>query len=434
MKIKKGVLTLICFSLLVINVPLTTSDVTGNISEKKWTVMYYFGGDQEWDWQSVNQLIDIFLNATITLSPHINLVILGDWTRNFYAYAQITKLRRAKFVVEDIAEINTGNYTTLRDYVLRCKTEYPAERYYLHIHGHGHAWYGACPDCKTNDTENPNDMLTMNEIHKALDESGGVDILEFTNCRMGNLEAAYELRNCTKVYIGSEDEVTTAAPFSLMLGELRVLRDNYYKSNIKIAEIFIKKLRVPYTYTFTPSYLIMGLIYALKYHYFTSISGLIYNKFTMSAIRTDALDDVSTAIDDLAHLLVANREDYQILVTNVRSQADDFPPVYNPDNYKGAFVDVYNFADVLNTLAFKASKQELYRTTRNIKRSMEKAVIAEWHQVGHKQAQGLTLYFPFNNSDIYPWSGSWNLHNYTTFNLEFTANTYWDEFLTAYLT
>jgi hypothetical protein len=46
----------------------------------------------------------------------------------------------------------------------------------------------------------------MHDMQEALSKNGGVDFVLFTApCLMGAIESVYELRNCAKVYIGSEN-------------------------------------------------------------------------------------------------------------------------------------------------------------------------------------------------------------------------------------
>jgi hypothetical protein len=99
---------------------------------------------------------------------------------------------------DDWGEVNMGDDATLRNFIIYCKSNYPADKYFLSVYNHGAGWQGACGD-----RTNSNDILTMNEFQKGLFESGGVDILCFTGaCNMGNVECVYELRDLMDVYIG----------------------------------------------------------------------------------------------------------------------------------------------------------------------------------------------------------------------------------------
>lgn len=384
-------------------------------SEKEWTLMLYFGGDQEEEWPEAKQMIDMALNSSYILNSKINVVFLIDFGKAFFGRMKITRSCLAKFeIIEEFEEINVGNYTTLRDFILRSKTDYPAERYFLHIHGHGAGWYGGCFDSETNETNLDTDHLTMNEMRRALDESGGVDIVEYTNCLMGSFESAYELQDCTEIYIGSEESVDFFTPALAVLYNIRILRRCYHMTNIEIAERIVERFRIFNPYLLTPLYL---------------LHGTIHNRFTMSAVRTDKLDGVCIAVDDLAREFIENIDDYKDIITEARLQSEDFPGFEYP---LGSLIDLYHYSDLLQK-SCETSESDLYIATQNVKQSLDEAVISEWHQNGHKHAHGLSLFFPPDNSDVHLNTSILNMNNYKSCKLEFTKDTQWDEFLALYL-
>ena len=432
---RKLILTMIITILLTSNSVIVLANFENKSSEKKeWTYMMYFGGDQEWEWKEAEKIVDISMNLSIFLNNKINVVCLVDFGEAFYGYAKHFRNFRANFhILEKYDEINCGNYSTLKDFVVRCKKDYPAERYFLHIHGHGSAWYGACPDTDTNESGVDHDILTMQEIHKALDESGGVNILEFTNCYMGNLESAYELRNCTKVYIGSEEACETFTPAITLLYNIKILQRNYYKSSMKIAEKIINQFKrgLFYMYRFTPIYLFKGLAESLKnFQKFNSY--YIMNSFTMSAIETEKLGEVGESINVLSTAMISDLENCRHFINNTRFHSDYF---MGSTSSNAALIDIYHFAKLLNEKAYEISNSDFCNATDRVMKSIDEAVIAEWHQCGHKNAHGLTIFFPPDKSEIFfpPSSNKLNMQNYTVLDLEFTNDTQWDEFLELYL-
>ena len=248
-------------------------------------------------------------------------------------------------ILEEYDEINCGNYTTLRDFILRCKKEFPAERYFLHIHGHGYAWYGACCDNDTNDTEFPKDRLTMKEIRTALEESGGVDILEFTNCVMGNLESAYELRNCTEFYIGSESGVDTFSPAVALINNLKMFRCSYFRSTEIIAKKVVQSFKYGlfHLYRFSPVYFILNVLNLYNYNRY-------HKDFTFSTIKTIKLEKVCNAMDEFSEFLINDIDKYKNIISNVRNQTEDFGL---------PLIDIYHFAELLKKEANKLQNLDL---------------------------------------------------------------------------
>ncbi len=432
---RKLILTMVITILLISNSLIVLANFENKtIDKKEWTYMIYAGGDQEGEWPEAEKILDTIMNLSFFLNNKINIVFLMDFGEAFSGYAKHFRKFRANFhILEKYDEINCGNYSTLKNFVLRCKKDYPAERYFLHIHGHGSAWYGACPDTDTNESGVDYDILTMQEIHNALDESGGVDILEFTNCYMGNLESAYELRNCTKVYIGSQEACETYTPAITLLYNIKILQRNYYRSSEKIAEKIIKEFKYGlfYIYRFTPIYLLKGLKESLKNRQKLD-SYYIKNEFTMSAIKTEKLGDVTNSINVLSKTMMSDLKNCSDFINYTRFHSDYF---MGSTSSNAALIDIYHFAKLLNEKSYELSNSELYKATDNVMKSIDEAVITEWHQCGHKNAHGLTIFFPPDKSELYysPFSNKLNMQNYTSLDLEFTNDTQWDEFLGLYL-
>ena len=438
---KLGAVILIII-LLLLNVE-AGSAINKNISndkEKEWTYMVFAGGDDlKNPMLSLDPFIDLLMNISIPFNGKINIVCLydGNCAENgtaFYGRLKRVGLFRAKLeIVEEYEELNFLNYTTLRDFIIRCKAEYPANRYFLHIHSHGWAWAGAIHDQVTDEGKNSlKKALTMNEIHKALDESGGVDILEFSSCYMGSFESAYELRNCTDFYIGSEEKSEISMAFYTFLNDLRILQRYSYMPSEIIVKKLVNRFRISHPYRFTPFDIVLGLLSSLTNGQ-RLVSNYYYNHpsidSTLSAVRTDKLDDVCEAIDNLSELFIENLDAYRDIITAARIQSEDFPGFYLPI---GKMVDIYDFADLLIKNNFKKLNPELHNISQEIKNSLEEAIIANWAQIGHKNAHGLSLFFPHSHNFSYDLP-HWDMQNYTTHKLEFKDNTCWDEFLGNYL-
>ncbi len=414
------------------------SDYTLSKVEKEWTYMLYVGGDDiDWGFEPVQLLTDMLANLSvpILLNRNVEIVFLLDFGRAFLGhFKRIGPLRAKMETIEEYEEINFGNYTTLRDFIIRCKTDYPAKRYFLHMHGHGRAWYGANDDDIPGEGDIEYDQLTMNEVHQALEESGGVDILQFTNCNMASFESAYELRNCTEIYIASEEGSAGFTPFIAVFNNMRILNRHFYRSTPVIAKKMVNYFKISHPYRFTPYMLMMGMLISLKNRQQFKLSDYNYYHFTMSAVRTDKLDEVCEAINDLSEMFIANLGEYKDLITVARLQANDFPDFIYPIS---KLVDIYHFADLLDTYVYEEFSPQLHTAIQNLKNSLDESVIANWVQIGHKDAYGLSLFFPYSHNysgySGYIPSSKWSMQNYTTLNLDFVDDTHWDEFLEKYL-
>ncbi len=168
------------------------------VGNKKWTWMYY----NDLDYANTTPLgydrMEEFAKEAYS-AENLDVIVLED-TYDDTAKIWYIDNEHNKILLKELGEVNMSNYTTLRDFLNYGKENFTAERYLLSTSGHSAGWKGACIDQTNNGS-----FLTMDGFQKALDDVGGVDLICFKSCSMGAVESAYELRNCTEVYIGNED-------------------------------------------------------------------------------------------------------------------------------------------------------------------------------------------------------------------------------------
>ena len=118
----------------------------------------------------------------------------------------------------------------------------------------------------------------MVEMRKALDASGGVDLILFSApCLMGALESVYEVRNYCDIYIGSQNN----SSYSYWKWTMRRISDSL-NINPDIESIDLAKLIIENIYFFRSS--------AHPYE----------SELTMSAIETSKIETVVQAFDEVA--------------------------------------------------------------------------------------------------------------------------------------
>ncbi|MEM2047518.1 MAG: clostripain-related cysteine peptidase, partial [Candidatus Jordarchaeales archaeon] len=98
------------------------------------------------------------------------------------------------------SELNMGDPTTLENFTRYVKQHFPAERYALNLWNHGNGVLGVCIDESDN-----YDNLEYDEIFRALNSTGGVDVLFYFSCLTACLENFYTIANVTKVAVASEE-------------------------------------------------------------------------------------------------------------------------------------------------------------------------------------------------------------------------------------
>ena len=131
---KLGVIIIVSiFLFLSLDTGSTINQQNITDEKKEWTYIYYLGGD-DLSYPLMNfsdRTIDLITKIPIPYNNKINAVGLIDLGKSFLCNFKRVGLFRAKIeIIEEYDELNFLNYTTLRDFILRCKAEYPAERYF----------------------------------------------------------------------------------------------------------------------------------------------------------------------------------------------------------------------------------------------------------------------------------------------------------------
>ncbi|MHA1211246.1 MAG: clostripain-related cysteine peptidase, partial [Candidatus Heimdallarchaeota archaeon] len=130
----------------------------------------------------------------------MNIIVLFD-----YPYSPTTPNGDAKMYeitssgvnkIADMGAKNMGSWTTLRNFIQYCKTNYPAYHYSLNLVDHGRGYAGFCYDYHAT---HPyweyalGDCLEVNEVELALSIEGGVDVLFLDTCSGGSFEVAWQM-------------------------------------------------------------------------------------------------------------------------------------------------------------------------------------------------------------------------------------------------
>lgn len=393
----------------------------GNITEssiKKWTWLFYNDADfKHGQYEGFNPMNSTaFYNVTFTdetfSGENIDMIILED------PFGSPSKMwyideNHNKILLEELGEVNMGDFNTLKDFIQYGKENYPSERYFLSVYNHGGGWNGACID----DTSN-GDILTMDEFQQALKEVGGVNVICFTGpCSMGSLESAYELRDYTDLIIGSED-ISGYVYWQGTVGYICNLLNE--KPDVSIDELGNEVIEN-----------IKKMDY--KNYIIPNIGNRIWLErvklcVTMSAIKTNALDNVAIAIDEfvitLMHKMNTSRfTKFQIGL--VRQMTKSFGiPILPLILIKGIDIDIYDFSKKCSLVFF--SDSNIKQSAKTVMDSIDEAVVANLYGLTQIGSYGLSIFFPsrfFYNS---------NFADLYTSKLDFANNTCWDEFLEFY--
>jgi clostripain len=393
-------------------VTLAGIDVTGiNFTgsgfdgSRPWTLMYYIAADSDADLESV-LTIEYFLLKEASSNPNVTIVafwdgMVSDARYDVFSPSGITRVMKG--------ELNTGDPTTLKQFVEWAQGTYPADHYALVISDHGSGVSGVAYDYHL---PNPGkDSLTPSEIKQALTNISKLDIVYMDACLMGTIESMYQLRGLAEYYVGSE-AVTWGSirPDWYTLGYHE--DGNGWQINIS-----------PIGNSTTSKQLAIAMA--------QSYAGIAKHKYerpsTISVVNLDSVDDVKTATSTLASLLKDHMTELHDKIRTIKSSYTLQHFDSNGDNDitdADEYVDLYQFAELVQS---NISQTEIKNAANQLMTSLHNFIVdnEEWsgsftkdgksHTWLHGNSHGVSIFFPNYSRSFY--KDGW---------LDFTAGTEWN--------
>ena len=176
---------------------------------KEWTFMVYSCADCDLEGFQLGYLVNM---AAVGSTAEVNIVVqmdridgfvssYGDWTdcKRFYVTQGLTPA--SENAIDSLGEVNMGDPNTLLDFLNWAVQDYPANRYFAMIIGHG--WLdGVCPDWTSHDILTPLEIQwALNQVKSGLGVE--VDVIGFEACQHSALEILYELGDSPELVIAS---------------------------------------------------------------------------------------------------------------------------------------------------------------------------------------------------------------------------------------
>ncbi|KYK29248.1 hypothetical protein AYK20_06055 [Thermoplasmatales archaeon SG8-52-1] len=376
----------------IIGAEKITRQTEKNIRDLEWTIMIYLNGDNA---LSVAQGVILEEIRQVGSTAELQLAVLidqnqDDDTKLYYIIG--TTLVQQSWP----SESSMDDADTIKDFVLKVQSDYPANHYELIISSNkGSGWQGICWD-----DHGDGIMITMPELLDALNQitnngADKLDILGIETCMTGNTEVAYQIRNCVDIFI--------AYP------ECGVIGDWPY------SEAFNDLIATP---AMTPSEYAIATV-----EYFVPKNYPQYDMITtMAATELSYLDELADQINDLAVEFMTNLDEYREQITSALESARIYALLWDIDYY----IDFYNFLELLTI-----NDPNVVDLKDNIMSIMDSAVIANKHLIDDP-SHGLSIYFPRRSSD---YNDSLRYDELPSPYEEtlFAIDTQWDEFLKNYL-
>lgn len=367
--------------------------VLPDLSEREWTILVYLDADNDLEKEGIEDFLEM---SSVGSDEDVNVVVQldripgydssnEDWTGTMRFLVEPGMMPISENAVMDLGELNMGDPDTLADFVSWGVTHYPAKKYSLILWDHGGGWSGAiCWD----DTSHY-DALTMAEVETALSEvasSSGerMDMLGYDACLMAMAEVMYETIEYVDDVVASEDlEPLDGWPYDTFLADLVAVPT---MSPANLSEIIVDR----YMQSYGPS-----------------------QQICLSAVDMTAAQAMYDAIECFAQELILALPNHKETIEHCRLNTTAFDYFMYVDLYRFA----WNVGDIYTTAGLNMAADDLTA-------AIEAAVIAEEHSSQYWDLGGVSIYFPESLYQYNPY--------YET-DLDFTADTSWDEFLRAYL-
>ncbi|GEM_PF-800776 len=374
-----------------------------SLPKSEWTLMVYLDADNDLEQASV---MDVDEMEKIGSTESVKVLVQwdriegfdqsnGDWTgtKRFLVKKDEEEGKIASEELADLGELNMAEAGTLAEFIEWGMQNYPAEKYALFLWDHGGGWTMHTED-KTSKSHSDLDSL-RDAFSKAGLEKEKLDLLVFDQCLMGQVDVAYAVAPYAKVMVASEDVVPFfGGDYSAILTELNK------EPGFDEKELAIKTVE------------------AFENFY----SEKIPNPFTtMTAIDLEKIGGVKTSLDAFANALEKNvEEDWQEIGESLYFSESFATP-------EGLAVvktfNIYDLVDFSDIVRQKIASQEIEETALALKEAVREAVISDYYGSEHPYANGLTVYFP-EDETLY-------IENYSQ--TPFAKETGWNDFITEYI-
>ncbi len=422
MKRKIKILTIISL-LLIVSASFTFSipiraNIQSQVNVSKWTVMFYFAGDQKETAYSLSDkmLEDLENLKKVGSTDDVNFLVLMDLDENhdshlyFVQKNDVTEIPLSQLNSSWIDEVNMGKESTFYDFMEWTVVNYPAQYYNVYLNNHGGSWRGLCID------EIPSydilDLFEMENVFSKINTIIGkkIDVVSMDACLMSTVEVAYQLKDVINYMIGHESFIYTHEENGGLF--LNWLLDEIYSSMASNPSMSPKELCFKSVEEFNTDKSYVYWPYIIKPQAVDCIS----------AIDISKINDLALALNNMTNILLSRPFIYRLLLSPVFLRTQSFGGGYT---FLGltyhSYLDLYDFA----------SKVKRFIPNREVKESAEKVmellddiIIAERHGTRkirweHKDAHGLAIYLPYRK----------NTYRDGYDELGFSKDTNWDEFI-----
>lgn len=310
----------------------------------------------------------------------------GDWVgvRRYYIKKDTDTSKITSPIVYSKTGPNRydmGDFKKVIEFVKWTKQKFPAKRYMLILWDHGTGWLD--PPKREEQRkkgisfdEETGNYITTEEIGNIVKAVGGVDILAFDACLMQMAEVFAEVKDHTKIIIGSEEVVPGYGyPYALFLDPIvknpNMSNEDIGRTVVKAFEMFYNYVKIPASLSASRANKIDGLFERMK-------------NFAKAAMESDEIDALKKAREDVIRFDILGEQD---------------------DPYKTVsfFADIYDFARIVSENIKKDDEKSkaLKNKAAELMDYIEKELVIANGYYGNERSgkplslgKGISAYFP----------------------------------------
>lgn len=204
---------------IIIILLFSSCDIENSYSQSDWTLMFYLGDDTSntlgltYD---VIELADEDVNTT-----DIRIIILYDGPDDgdscieildspFSSNVRTISIDNTDIETTSSKEVDMADQDTLKYFIEYVKQKAPADNYALYFGSHATGFTteslsGLIVENGDDDKNDDTAMLSISEIADAVKDTGGVSLITFDACNIGNIETIYELKDAAYYIIASPE-------------------------------------------------------------------------------------------------------------------------------------------------------------------------------------------------------------------------------------
>lgn len=440
------------FLVLVVLFAVGTTSVAFSQEKKEWTMLVYLNGDNNLEsaaYDDIHEMEKVGSNDFMNVVVQFDSYETADGVKRFLIKKNpdasvgnkfLARIHRAALpslyhligreqpsiqsaepakedrlifspLVEQLPELDMGDWKVFRDFVIWGMEKYPAQHYFVVLWNHGSGWSKAlmAPPLRGisyDDTDGGH--ITTPELRMAIEEiydktQNKIEMLGFDACLMQMMEVMTEVRNFVHVMVASEEtEPGPGWPYDFFLNAILKTRTDK-KSSLSPQEIGTQLVK-----TYKDSY-----------------NGGSQGKddTTLSAVDLEKLPPALEAINDFALSIIYNTT---IDKENLKSLMMKTQKYYDRD-YK----DLYHFAALLMESNNSKDNHRFAEETLRLLKAIQELVFAnDYTGSSMKNSHGVSIHMPapaYAGSSVRWGKDEEKRKNYLE--LEFAKVSLWDEFL-----